>query len=64
MKLVAGAVLLLSAEQAYSHAQLVQFPNHVTATQVLVPASLVYLTLGALMLLWGLFTEARSSHKT
>ncbi|MBS0202793.1 MAG: hypothetical protein JSS49_07840 [Planctomycetes bacterium] len=63
MKLVTGAILLLSAEQAYAHSQMVQFPNHVTAGQVLVPASLVLLILGTLMLIWGLFAEVQSSPK-
>ena len=61
MKLVAGSVLVLAAEQAYAHAQLVQFPNHESAAAVLVPASLVLLVLGMLMFIWGLLTEARSS---
>ena len=61
MKLVTGAVLLLAAEHAYAHAQLVQFPNHESASAVLVPASLVLLVLGILMLIWGLLTEARTS---
>ena len=52
MKLVTGGVLLLTAEQAYAHAQLIPFPNHESAANVLIPASL--------MLVWGLLTEARS----
>ncbi len=64
MKLITGAVLLLAAEQAYAHAQLVQFPNHESASAVLVPASLVLLVLGILMLIWGLLTEVRSSIKS
>lgn len=57
MKLVTGALLLLGAEQAYAHAHLVQFPNHDIAAQVLVPASLVFVVLGSILLVWGLFTE-------
>ncbi len=64
MKLVAGSVLVLAAEQAYAHAQLVQFPNHESASAVLVPASLVLLVLGLLLFIWALLTEARSSAKT
>ncbi len=60
MKLVTGAVLLLTSEQAFAHAQLIPFPNHESAANVLIPASLVLLLLGGLMLVWGLFTEARS----
>lgn len=61
MKMLTGAVLLLGAEQAYAHAHLVQFPNHDVASQVLVPASVVFVCLGAIMLLWGLMTETRRS---
>ena len=64
MKLVAGALLLMCAEQAYAHAQLVQFPNHQTATQVLVPASLVLLVLGVLVFCWGLLAEIRPNSKS
>lgn len=61
MKLLAGAVLLLAAEQAYAHAQLVPFPNHQSAAAVLVPASLVLLVCGTILLIWGLLTEASTS---
>lgn len=59
MKLLAGVVLLHASEQAFAHAHLVQFPNHDEAGQVLFPASLVLLTLGAILFVWGLVTEAR-----
>ena len=61
MKLISGAILVLAAEQAYAHAQLVQFPNHESAAAVLVPGSLVLVVLGILMIIWGLLTEVRSS---
>lgn len=63
MKLVTGGLLLLAAEQAYAHAQLVQFPNHESASAVLVPGSLILLVLGVVLLVWGLLTEARTSGK-
>ncbi|RLS53728.1 MAG: hypothetical protein DWH91_13625 [Planctomycetota bacterium] len=55
--MLTGAVLLAAAEQAYSHANLVQFPNHIEARSVLIPASLAFLCLGFLILTWGLLTE-------
>ena len=58
MKMVSGALLLLAAEQAFAHAQLVQFPNQDEATRVLIPASVVFLAVGALLLVWGILTEA------
>ncbi len=61
MKLLSGAVLLVGAEQAFAHALLVQFPNQDSASSVLVPASLVLLTLGSILMFWGLLTESRSS---
>jgi hypothetical protein len=61
MKLVAGSVILLAAEQAYAHAQLIQFPNHESASNVLVPGSLALLVLGTLLVVWGLLTESRSA---
>jgi hypothetical protein len=60
MKLLSGSVLLVGAEQAFAHAQLVQFPNQSTATSVLIPASVVMLTMGTLLVIWGLFSDARS----
>jgi hypothetical protein len=64
MKLVTGGLLVLAAEHAYAHAQLVQFPNHESAAAVLVPGSFVLLVLGALLLVWGLLTETRASEKS
>ncbi|MFP6763163.1 MAG: hypothetical protein VB858_06085 [Planctomycetaceae bacterium] len=58
MKLLAGAILLLVSEQAFSHAYLVQFPHHIFASEVLVPASIVSLIPGIILLLWGLWEEA------
>ena len=63
MKLLSGSVLLLAAEQAYAHLQLVQFPNHESAAAVLVPASLVLLILGTVLMVWGLLTETKSAPK-
>jgi hypothetical protein len=59
MKLVSGALLLLGAEQAYAHANLIQFPNYEAAASVLFPAALAFLVLGGLMFAWGLATETR-----
>ena len=44
MKLLSGTVLLLASEQAFAHAQLVQFPNHEEAAAVLKTASSFVLT--------------------
>lgn len=63
MKLLSGTILLLAAEQAFAHAQLVQFPNHDDATAVLIPASVVFLILGSILLIWGLLSEVRGKSK-
>jgi hypothetical protein len=60
MKLLTGAILLVGAEQAFAHSLLVQFPNQDFASRILVPASLVMLTIGSLLMLWGLFSEVRT----
>lgn len=64
MKLVSGALMLVGAEQAYAHAQLVTFPNHDAAAQVLIPASVVFLVLGICLVTWGLLTETRQPCRT
>ena len=64
MKLLSGTILLLAAEQAFAHAQLVQFPNHDDATAVLIPASVVFVILGSILLIWGLLSEIRSKSKS
>jgi len=72
MRMMTGALLLVGAEQAYAHANLIQFPNHVEARTVLFPTALAFLVLGTMMTLWGALTEGRtprlppagSSHST
>ena len=59
MKMLSGSVLLLAAEQAFAHAQLTQFPNHEDAATVLIPASVVFLSLGSILWIWGLLCEIR-----
>ena len=63
MKLLSGTVLLLASEQAFAHAQLVQFPNHEEAAAVLIPASAVFLILGSILVIWGLLNEVRNKSK-
>ncbi len=64
MKLLSGTILLLAAEQAFAHAQLVQFPNHEDAAAVLIPASVVFLILGSILWIWGLLSEVRGKSKS
>lgn len=60
MKMLTGAILILSAEQAFAHAHLVGFPHNLFVNDVLVPASLVLVVLGVAFLSWGILTEWRS----
>ncbi len=62
MRMLTGALLLLASEQAYAHANLVQFPNHIEARSILIPASLLLLGLGTVLLVWGVWTEGRKGH--
>jgi hypothetical protein len=61
MRMLTGALLLVGAEQAFAHAHLVQFPNHIEARTVLMPASGALLVAGVVMLFWGLLTENRKA---
>ena len=58
MRLLSGAILLLAAEQAFAHSQLIGFPNHDVAADILVPAAFVFVVLGGSLMTWGLLTEA------
>ena len=60
MRTLSGAILLLAAEQSYAHSHLIGFPSHDVASDVLIPAALLFLVLGALLMTWGLLTEGPS----
>lgn len=60
MKLVTGAILLLSAVQAYAHANSIPFPNQVQASEVFTPTSLVLAVLGLIYLTWGTVAAVRT----
>jgi len=57
MRMITGSILLLAAEQAFSHAYLVGFPHQAFVSQVLVPGSLVLGLLGLAFLIWGLVMD-------
>ena len=64
MKCITGGILIAAAEQAFAHSQLVQFPNHLFAQDILMPASAVLLALGTGFLVWGVVTECRSTNSS
>ena len=59
MRTLAGAVLIAVAEQAFAHSLMVQFPNHLFASEVLLPSSGVLLFLGVSLMIWGALTDFR-----
>jgi len=59
MKCITGGILIAAAEQAFAHSQLVQFPNHLFAQDVLLPTSAALLSVGTGFLVWGIVTECR-----
>ena len=59
MKLVAGAILLHAAEQAYAHAHLVDFPHYRTVSPILLPVSAVLGIVGLVLLIWGVVVECK-----
>ena len=61
MRKLSGAVLILTAEQAFAHAHIITYPNQPFAKEALVPASLVLGVLGAALLVWGVFQDAPSA---
>ena len=61
MRMVTGAILLLAAEQAFAHTQLVRFPNHQLTQDVLFPASAVLAGLGLAILIWGVLTDVQQT---
>lgn len=61
MRMLTGAILLLTAEQAFAHAHLVHFPNVPFVREVLIPASLVLAVFGLGFLVWGILTERKNS---
>jgi len=59
MRTITGGILILAAEQAFSHAHLIGFPHGVFASQVLLPTSLALLVAGLGFLMWGVVVERK-----
>lgn len=57
MKTISGAILILASEQAFAHSQMVPFPNHVFANEVLYPSSIGLAIAGVVLLIWGMIFE-------
>ena len=61
MKTLTGAIFLLLAEQAYSHAHMIPFPNHIKASEVLVPVSAVSVVISLFFLIWGVWADSAAT---
>jgi hypothetical protein len=57
MRTIAGAILILTAEQAFAHAHMASFPNEPLMREVMFPASGCLLVAGLALLGWGLKTD-------
>jgi hypothetical protein len=61
MRTITGAILILAAEQAFSHAYLIGFPHQAYAQGILVPAAMLIGFVGVVVLFWGFLTERKST---
>ena len=61
MRTVTGAILIAASEQAFSHANLIGFPNHVYSRDILLPTSLVLAVAGIAFVIWGVLTDGRAT---
>ncbi len=61
--MISGTLLLLGAEQAFSHSLSIGFPNSQLAQEVLFPASLLMLILGLILMSWGLIAGEFNAKK-
>jgi hypothetical protein len=52
-------LLILTAEQAFAHAHMANYPNEPRVRDVLYPAAGVALVLGVALMTWGLFSDRR-----
>ena len=61
MRMITGAVLILTAEQAFAHSLSIGFPNTQIAQDILYPASMILAGAGVLLIVWGIWSgESRS----
>ena len=61
MRTITGAILILAAEQAFSHAHLIAFPHQIYAQTILIPCAAVVGFTGVVVLVWGFLTERKST---
>jgi hypothetical protein len=59
MRTVAGAILILAGEQAFSHAHLIPFPHQVYAQMILLPFAAVSTLTGIGFVILGWLSERK-----
>ncbi|MBS0207160.1 MAG: hypothetical protein JSS49_30155 [Planctomycetes bacterium] len=59
MRTITGAILILTAEQAFAHAHLIGFPHQIYAQSILIPSAAVIGFTGFVVLIWGFFSERK-----
>lgn len=57
MRMIAGAILILAAVQAFAHSLSIPFPNQIFAGEVLFPASIALVALGTGLIVWGSISD-------
>lgn len=61
MRKVTGAILILSGEQAFSHAYLIGFPHQAYAQAILLPFAVAAILIGLGFLVIGIFNDRKPS---
>ncbi|MDB5385762.1 MAG: hypothetical protein JWM11_1408 [Planctomycetaceae bacterium] len=61
MRTVAGAILILAGEQAFSHAFLIGFPNQIYAQTILLPFATTSILIGICLLVLGFLGDRKPS---
>lgn len=57
MRSLTGALLILTGEQAFAHAHLINFPHQIYAQSILIPFALVSIVIGLIYLVLGYFLD-------
>lgn len=60
MRMLTGAILILSGVHAFGYAHSVGFPERIYVEQVLSPTSLVLALAGVGFLIWGVISDGKT----
>lgn len=59
MRTVTGALLILTGEQAFSHAYLIGFPHQIYVQTILIPFAAISTLTGIGFLIWGWLSDRK-----